>query len=62
SAILLASLPTATNVFVIAQQYGVWVERASASVLVTTVVSVASVTLLLFLISSGIVPADPFAY
>lgn len=62
SAILLASLPTATNVFVIAQQYGVWVERASASVLVTTVFSVASVTLLLFLISSGIVPADPFAY
>ena len=25
-------LPTATNVFVIAQQYGVWVQRASASI------------------------------
>ena len=25
SAVLLAALPTATNVFVIAQQYGVWV-------------------------------------
>jgi len=35
-AVLLAALPTATNVFVIAQQYDVWVERASASVLVTT--------------------------
>ena len=36
SAVLLAALPTATNVFVIAQQYGVWVQRASASILLTT--------------------------
>ena len=60
SAMLLASLPTATNVFVIAQQYGVWVERASACVLVTTVISVGTVTLLLYLIASGAIPADPF--
>ena len=60
SAMLLASLPTATNVFVIAQQYGVWVERASACVLVTTVISVGTVTLLLYLIASGVIPADPF--
>ena len=43
-----------------AQQYGVWVERASATVLVTTVLSVGTVTLLLFLLSSGLVPTDPF--
>jgi len=60
SAVLLAGLPTATNVFVIAQQYGVWVQRASASVLVTTVLSVATVTVLLYLIRSGIMPADLF--
>jgi malonate transporter len=60
SAMLLASLPTATNVFVIAQQYGVWVERASACVLVTTVLSVGTVTLLLYLITSGAIAADPF--
>jgi malonate transporter len=60
SAMLLASLPTATNVFVIAQQYGVWVERASACVLVTTVLSVGTVTLLLYLIASGAIAADPF--
>jgi malonate transporter len=42
TAVLLASLPTATNVFVIAQQYSTWVERASATVLVTTVCSVAA--------------------
>lgn len=60
TAVLLASLPTATNVFVIAHQYQVWVERASASVLVTTVTSVASVSVLLWLITSGILPADLF--
>ncbi|WP_102958400.1 AEC family transporter [Mangrovicella endophytica] len=62
AAVLLASLPTATNVFVIAQQYQVWVERASAAVLVTTVVSVATVTTILYLLSSGMLPADPFAH
>lgn len=60
SAVLLASLPTATNVFVIAQQYHVWVERASASVLVTTVLSVFSVTALLYLIKGGYLPPDLF--
>ncbi|TKT79324.1 AEC family transporter [Aquamicrobium sp. LC103] len=60
SAVLLAALPTATNVFVIAQQYGVWVERASASVLVTTLLSVATVTGILYLIKSGTIPPDLF--
>lgn len=60
SAVLLAALPTATNVFVIGQQYGVWVERASASILVTTVASVASVTALLYAITHGVLPPDLF--
>ncbi|WP_048646233.1 AEC family transporter [Nitratireductor soli] len=60
SAVLLASLPTATNVFVISQQYGVWMERASASVLITTVLSVATVTALLYAITNGILPPDLF--
>lgn len=60
SAVLLAALPTATNVFVIAQQYGVWVQRASASVLITTCLSVFTVTGLLYLISNGILPPDLF--
>jgi hypothetical protein len=59
TAVLLASLPTATNVFVIAQQYSTWVERASATVLVTTVSSVASVSALLWLITSGTLAARP---
>ncbi|MCC5777489.1 AEC family transporter [Nitratireductor sp. B36] len=60
SAVLLASLPTATNVFVISQQYGVWMERASASVLITTLVSVGTVTALLYAITNGILPPDLF--
>lgn len=60
TAVLLASLPTATNVFVIGQQYGVWQERASATILITTLFSVATVTMLLYLISSGALPADLF--
>ena len=60
TAVLLAALPTATNVFVIGQQYGVWVERASATILVTTVLSVLSVSALLYAITTGLLPADLF--
>jgi predicted permease len=60
SAVLLAALPTATNVFVIAQQYGVWVQRASASVLITTCLSVVTVTGLLYMIRHGVLPPDLF--
>ena len=54
----LAALSAA--VFVIAQQYGVWVQRASASVLITTCVSVLTVTGLLYAITHGILPPDLF--
>ncbi len=60
TAMLLAALPTATNVFVIGQQYGVWQERASATILITTVLSVATVTILLYLVKSGLLAGDPF--
>ncbi len=60
AAVLLAALPTATNVYVIAQQYGVWVERASATVLITTVLSVFTVSTLLYAITNGLIPPDLF--
>lgn len=56
SAVLLASLPTATNVFVIGQQYTVWVERASATILISTMISVFTVTGLLYALKSGLLP------
>nr|CAD6415280.1 AEC family transporter [Rhizobium sp. Q54] len=58
SAVLLAGLPTATNVFVISQQYGVWQERASATVLITTAFSVLTLPVVLYLITNGLLPPD----
>ena len=55
-AVLLAALPTAANVYVLAQQYDVWVERASASVVITTALSVVTLTVLLYLITTGAMP------
>ncbi|MNE64010.1 hypothetical protein D3C80_1593940 [compost metagenome] len=50
SAVLLAGLPTAANVFVIAQQYQVWQERASASILISTALSVVTLTAVLYIV------------
>lgn len=60
AAMLLAALPSATNVYVIAQQYDVWVERGSAMVLLTTIGSVVTVTFLLYLMTNSILPPDLF--
>lgn len=56
AAMLLAALPSATNVFVISQHYGLWQERASATVLITTVLSVVTLPFWLYLINSGFFP------
>ncbi len=56
TAMLMAALPTATNVFVIAQQYGVWVERASSSILATTLFSILTLTFWLYAMTHGLVP------
>ncbi len=60
TAVLMACLPPAANVFVIAQQYKVYVERASSAVLIGTVVSVFTVTGILYLIKSGHLPVLNF--
>ncbi len=49
TAVLMAALPPALNVFVLAQHYGVYVNRASSIVLIGTFVSAVSVTGLLYL-------------
>ena len=60
TAMLMAALPTATNVFVLAQQYDHWVDRTSASILVTTMLSVFSVSFLLYAVTTGLIPPDLF--
>lgn len=53
-AVLMAALPPATNVFVLATQYGRFVEGASNAVLVGTAVSAVTVTAVLWAIKSGV--------
>jgi len=56
TAMLMAALPPALNVFVMARQYDVYVERASSGVLVGTLVSILTVTGLLWLIAENRLP------
>jgi malonate transporter len=50
SAVLLAALPIGANAFTIAQNYGVYVRRASTATLVTTILGVLTVSLVLLLV------------
>lgn len=54
--VLMASLPPALNCFVLARQYNVYVEQASAAVLLGTVASVVTVTGVLYLLQQHMLP------
>ena len=60
TAVLMASLPPALNVFVMASQYRTYVERASSAILIGTLASVVTVTTLLWLISNELLPVTLF--
>lgn len=55
TAMLICALPTATNVFVLSQQYDAWSSKASAAILTTTFLSIVTVSLLLYIIKQGFV-------
>jgi malonate transporter len=56
TALLMAALPPALNVFVFARQYDTWVEQASSAVLFGTLCSVATLTAVMWLVKTGQVP------
>jgi len=60
TAIIMAALPPALNIFVISTQYKVGIERASACILVGTIVSMGTLTGFLWLVKTGRMPADLF--
>jgi predicted permease len=60
TAVLMAALPPALNVFIIARQYDTWVEQASASVLLGTFVSVVTLTTVMWLAKTGTLPTQLF--
>lgn len=53
TAVLMASLPPALNVFVIARQYDTWTEAASAAVMLGTLASVVTLTTAMWMLKSG---------
>jgi predicted permease len=60
TAALMACLPPALNVFIIARQYETWVEEASNAVLLGTLVSVVTLTTVLYLVKQHLLPINLF--
>jgi predicted permease len=56
TAVLMAALPPALNVFVFARQYDTWVEQSSSAVLIGTVVSVVTLTTVMWMVKTGTLP------
>jgi predicted permease len=56
TAVLMASLPPAATIYVIASQYDVYVQRASSAILIGTAVSVFTVTGMLYLVTHDLLP------
>jgi predicted permease len=60
TAVLMAALPPALNVFILARQYDTWVEQASSSVLFGTLLSVVTLTTVMVLVKAQVLPATLF--
>ena len=60
TAVLMAALPPALNVFIMARQYDTWVEQASSSILLGTLVSVVSLTFVMWLVKTHQLPLKLF--
>ncbi len=56
TAVLMAALPPALNVFVFARQYDAWVEQASSAVLIGTLASVFTLTTVMWMVKAGALP------
>jgi len=62
TAVLLAALPPALNVFVLARQYETWVSQASSSILLGTVASVPTLTFVMWLVTTKRLPTSLFGF
>jgi malonate transporter and related proteins len=60
TAVLMAALPPALNVFVMARQYDVWVAQASGSVLIGTLMSVVPLTAIMWMVRTQALPLHLF--
>lgn len=62
TAILMAALPPAATIFVAAQQYDIYVNRAASAVLFGTAASVLTVTAALYLVTHDAIPLNPWGW
>lgn len=60
TAVLMAALPPALNVFIMARQYDTWVEQASGSILLGTLLSVVTLTSVMWLVKTHKIPLSLF--
>jgi predicted permease len=60
TAVLMAALPPALNVFITARQYDTWVEQASSAILFGTIASVVTLTTVMWLAKTHALPATLF--
>ena len=60
TAVLMAALPQALNVFVMARQYDAWVAQASTSVLLGTLLSVVTLTTVMWIVKTHALPLHLF--
>jgi predicted permease len=60
TAVLMAALPPALNVFIMARQYDTWVPQASSAVLLGTLISVLSLTTVMWLVKARVLPVALF--
>ena len=60
TAVLMAALPPALNVFIMARQYDTWVHEASGSVLLGTLLSVVTLTTVMWLVKMRLLPVSLF--
>lgn len=56
TAVLMAALPPALNVFVLARQYDTWVEQASGAVLMGTLISAVTLTSVMWMVKTHTLP------
>ncbi len=59
-AVLMAALPTASNVFVMASDYKTYVDGTSNSILISTVISFVTISALLLLFQQDLIPLNLF--
>jgi predicted permease len=57
TAVLMAALPPALTAYVLARQYGIWIEQASSVVLIGTLASVATLIAVMWLVQTGALAA-----